>query len=425
MKRKWLSSLSFALALLFLTGTASAKCQVTISYNKLATVAGEAIRADYIIDGFEQDKVSLYWRVAMTDREDVMDPNPKVNYDGVNYWEASVKPESATGSTAVRTVGSGFVQLVADGAGDDVSVSYPQGDGLVRVSGEAYVPIKIAFDREKAWIGDTITAYYEIEGAVEEGQHILGAWFWKLSGGKTAYEQFELETETGSETLTIPGDLPEGVTGISFVITLSYSNGYYVSFEAEKTIALAAPAEDDPNARVLRRDDDGVFRLYRGTALDTNYFGIVPYEGGRFMVANGLIVDQSGLVSDNVNWYYLANGQVVDYTGLVLYDGAWFYVSGGRMDTAKAGLVEYDGALFMVGGGRILTEVNGMMQDPSSGLWYYLAGGQVANYTGIVLYDGALFYVIGGRLATEFNDIVTYDGVQMRVVGGQVVEYLV
>ena len=241
MKRKWLSSLSFALALLFLTGTASAKCQVTISYNKLATVAGEAIRADYIIDGFEQDKVNLYWRVAMTDREDVMDPNPKVNYDGVNYWEASVKPESATGSTAVRTVGAGFVQLVAEGANDDVTVSYPQGDGLVRVSGEAYMPIQIAFDREKAWIGDTITAYYEIQGAVEEGQHILGAWFWKLSGGKTAYEQFELETETGSETLTIPGDLPEGVTGLSFVITLVISNGYYADFEAEKTISWWRP----------------------------------------------------------------------------------------------------------------------------------------------------------------------------------------
>ena len=230
MKKKWLSSLALALALLLLTGAASAQCQVTISYNKLTAVEGEAIRADYVIDGFEQDKVNLYWRVAMTDRTDVLDPNPRVNYDGVNYWEASVKPESATGSTAVRTVGAGFVQLVAEGANDDVAVSYPQGDGLVRVSGEAYMPIQIAFDREKALIGDTITAYYEIQGSLEEGQHILGAWYWELNGGRTAYEQFELESETGSETLTIPGDLPDGVTGLSFALTLSYAHGYHADF---------------------------------------------------------------------------------------------------------------------------------------------------------------------------------------------------
>ena len=152
MKKKWLSSLALALALLLLTGAASAQCQVTISYNKLTAVEGEAIRADYVIDGFEQDKVNLYWRVAMTDRTDVMDPNPKVNYDGVNYWEASVKPESATGSTAVRTVGAGFVQLVA------------LRDSGVQDPGEIYefdvcdtLAERVCFDpaERKAWKGES------------------------------------------------------------------------------------------------------------------------------------------------------------------------------------------------------------------------------------------------------------------------------
>ncbi|MBO4299872.1 MAG: hypothetical protein IKS52_11425 [Clostridia bacterium] len=425
MKEKWLSGLALVLAALLFAGVASAQCQVTITYDKLSAAVGENIRASYTIEGLEHENVSLYWRIALTDRQDVMDPDPQKNYGGVNYWSGSVNAVVPTGSTAVRTVGAGFVQLVADEAEGGIAVAYPQGDGLVRVDGEAYVPIHIAFNREKAWIGDTVIAYYDIQGMVQPDQYILGAWFWHRNGEKTAYEQFELDARTGSETLTIPADMPSDATGLSFVITITYASGYHAAFEAEQEIVLAAPDDSDPNARALRRDDDGVFRLYRGTALDTNYFGIVSYETGRFLVANGLIAAQSGLTSDGVNWYYLADGQVVDYTGLVLYDGAWFYVRGGMLDASKAGLVPYDGRLFMVGGGRILTEVNGMMQDPETGAWYYLAGGQVTDYTGIVLYDGALFYVSNGRLATEFSDVVSYDGVLMRVECGQVVEYLI
>ena len=49
MKKKWLSGLALALALLLLAGVASAQCQATITYNKLEAVAGEDIQASYSI----------------------------------------------------------------------------------------------------------------------------------------------------------------------------------------------------------------------------------------------------------------------------------------------------------------------------------------------------------------------------------------
>ena len=87
----------------------------------------------------------------------------------------------------------------------------------------------------------------------------------------------------------------------------------------------------------------------------------------------------------------------------------------------RAGLVEYDGGRFMIAAGRILREVDGLIQEPNTGLWYYVAAGQVADYTTLVQYDGAWFYVINGELATDFTGEVEYDGAMFSVVAGQVV----
>lgn len=170
----------------------------------------------------------------------------------------------------------------------------------------------------------------------------------------------------------------------------------------------------------LTLDDDGVYRLYKNGELDTSTFGVVDFNGGRFFVANGQIVPNSGLVSDGAAWFYLANGQVVDYTGLALYDGEWFYVANGVLDTTKAGLVSYDGRDFMVAAGRILTEANGLIQDPASGNWYYVAGGQVADYRGLVLYDGVWCYIWDGKFLSDAEGYVEHNGATFYVVNGQV-----
>lgn len=169
-------------------------------------------------------------------------------------------------------------------------------------------------------------------------------------------------------------------------------------------------------------DDDGVYRLYKNGVLDFDTYGIVSYGGGRFFIANALITKQNGLISDGTNWYFVAQGQVADYTGLTLYDGQWFYVTNGVLDVNKSGIVEYDGGLFMIAAGRILSEANGLIQDPISGKWYFVSGGQVASsYRGLALYDDHWFYIWNGVFQSDAEGWVDYDGSTFYVKGGMVV----
>ena len=171
----------------------------------------------------------------------------------------------------------------------------------------------------------------------------------------------------------------------------------------------------------LHLDEDGVFRLYRDSQLDLETYGIVEFQGGRFFVANGTIVPQDGLISDGANWYFVSLGQVADYTGLALYDSQWFFVQNGILDTARNGIVSYDGGRFMLAAGRILQEANGLIQDPQTGCWVYVSSGQVADYTGLAFYDGVWFYVVNGELQPSYIGDVEYDGSIFHVVNGQVV----
>ena len=139
-----------------------------------------------------------------------------------------------------------------------------------------------------------------------------------------------------------------------------------------------------------------------------------------------VVTEANGLVQDPNNtdiWYYCANGQAqMQYTGLTDYDGEWFYIDRGILDTTKSGFVTYNGRQFVVAQGRLLKEYNGLIQDPANPSdWYFVAEGQVSNYTGLVLYDNHWFYVINGRFATEYTGDVVYDGATFYVVNGQLV----
>ena len=115
----------------------------------------------------------------------------------------------------------------------------------------------------------------------------------------------------------------------------------------------------------------------------------------------------------------MAGGQVqAQYSGLAEYSGEWFYLSDGVLDTTRTGIVMYDGGRFMIALGRILREANGLVQDPNTGRWYYLAAGQTADYTGLVQYDGAWFYVIDGELAVNYTGWVSYNGSKFYVKNG-------
>ena len=157
--------------------------------------------------------------------------------------------------------------------------------------------------------------------------------------------------------------------------------------------------------------------------------GYVDYNESKFLVVNGKLQNNAnGLVQDpdhQEDWYYLAGGQAqTQYSGLVQYDGKWFYVNEGELDTNLAAYVEYDGGLFFVAAGRIMTEVNGLAQDPNGEDWYYLANGQVqTQYTGLAQYDGEWFYVQKGRLAKEYITMVEYDGSMFCSINGMIGEF--
>ena len=158
-----------------------------------------------------------------------------------------------------------------------------------------------------------------------------------------------------------------------------------------------------------------------------DFTGFMEYNGGLFFVSGGdVVTEANGLVEDpNAigTWYFCANGQAqLQHTGLALYDGQWFYVVNGVLDTTRAGLVDYDGQSFIIAAGRILIEVSGLIQDPVSGVFYYVAEGRVVReYTGLALYDGHWFYVVNGELATGYTGEVEYDGATFSVAAGQVV----
>ena len=164
------------------------------------------------------------------------------------------------------------------------------------------------------------------------------------------------------------------------------------------------PTQFDPNVSGMLWDSDNGYYVSMGN-VDTS--------------VNGLIQDP-----DHPNdWYFLALGKVQSqYSGLAEYDGEWFYLEKGKLNTAKTGLVGYDGGRFMVAAGRILREVNGLIQEPDTGDWYYCAAGQVADYTGLALYDNAWFYVDNGKLDIGFTGDVEYDGAMFHVDHGMMVD---
>ena len=417
--KKWLSGLVLALAALICAGAASAEEKLTITYDRARAQAGETVTANYLIEGVDYTQIHFRWVLSSYDNSDVRTEN---------CWKSGdIAPTGQSGSVSVAPFGGGWVYLDVYGFEGDVDYAP---DILVSVTGDACLPLqgKVVPDRRTAAPGETIAVDYSAWGftgarhTIELTCDLFSADDDYVASDWILFEK--LDSDSGSFSVTLPADLPANAAMVEFVL---YVNDYLdngMTVTAYPTADWKVALTEGGGSAVLNGlvlDADGVFRLYAGGQPDMSYFGIYDYNGGRFFIANGTIVPLSGLVSDGVDWYYLANGQVADYTGLALYDGEWFYVTNGVLDTMKAGLVSYDGREFMVAAGRILTEARGMIQEPNTGEWYYVADGQVADYSGLVEYNGAWFWVTGGRLDATVNGTFEYDGAAVTVVNGQVV----
>ena len=68
-----------------------------------------------------------------------------------------------------------------------------------------------------------------------------------------------------------------------------------------------------------------------------------------------------------------------------------------------------EGPVFLFAAGRLRTDVNGLWQDHfgtygPADTWYFLADGQVVDYTGVAEYNGSFFVVEKG----VFNNTSTF-----------------
>lgn len=176
----------------------------------------------------------------------------------------------------------------------------------------------------------------------------------------------------------------------------------------------------------LVKEGDAIKYYENGVWITTKY-GYVDYDGGKFLVANGVVATHmNGLQHDpnnTANWYYLSNGQVQNlYTGLVEYDGAWFFVVKGKLDTTQVGLVEYDDNYFYIAAGRVVTEANGLVLNPLDEEWYYVGAGMVQlDYYGLAEYDGKWFFIFYGWFGSSYTGYVDYNGGCFYVVNGTMV----
>lgn len=151
--------------------------------------------------------------------------------------------------------------------------------------------------------------------------------------------------------------------------------------------------------------------------------GIIYYNGGEFLVVNGMVITNSGLVQYKDNWYFLYQGQIQSqYTGLAQYDGEWFYIDRGILDSSRNGILRYNGGEFLISEGRVRYDYSGLFQN-ENGDWYFLSNGQVQNqYSGLAQYDGEWFYIREGKLDINYIGYVKYDGSVFYVQNGQMVQ---
>lgn len=202
--------------------------------------------------------------------------------------------------------------------------------------------------------------------------------------------------------------------------------------ETEEQISNDKP-EDTPVPQVGKNgfieDNDGKWRLYENDKVNEKFSGIYEYNGGEFLLEKGVLKDDAnGLNLVDKTWYFLANGQVQRTDGFAEYDNNWFMIKNGELDEKANGLYTYktdEGeGVFLFAAGRLRTDVSGLWQDHygtygPADTWYFLADGQVVDFTGVAEYNGAFFVVEKGVFNNSYNGTIDYDGATFNVVNGQ------
>ncbi|MCD7832407.1 MAG: hypothetical protein LUH00_00210 [Lachnospiraceae bacterium] len=312
------------------------------------------------------------------------------------------------------------------------------GSSLLNASAISTTKTKVKFTNSTGTI-------YNLIGGGNEGDSTLGVTvrvytLCENCGGNKVYLDGDNSNTSSGLSVTVDAIQAQDTNGANGYITLTFSYksssatvvgtqtktfNYYTSSTAYNG-RVDKDTAYDPDVTTMNGIYlvDGVYKYYVNNEWVENFNGIVEYNGEYYFVANGVLcTDANGLALYNGDWYMLAYGKIQsDYTGVTIYDGETFYITAGQLDTSVTGLVTYDGAQFLFCYGRLMDEVNGLwFYDSAIGgddTFYYLAGGQVVDYTGAVIYDNTFFLVENGKLST-YTGTYEYDGATFNVVNGQ------
>ena len=168
----------------------------------------------------------------------------------------------------------------------------------------------------------------------------------------------------------------------------------------------------------LVKQDDGDWYYYEEGEFIDDKTGVVEFEGGKFIVVNGVKSKAMGLTNCPGDvFYYLVEGQIQEVTQLAEYKGAWFAIKDGALDTSVNGLVDYDGGKFLFSDGWLRKDINGLCQVGDD--WYFFANGQLQQVSQVASYDGEFFVIKDGKLDADYNGTIEYDGATFNVVAGQ------
>ena len=316
--------------------------------------------------------------------------------------QLNIKNQKEAGSGIINT--DIYTNIIAF----DMSVKSSEG---IDFSKELEVPVTISMPIPEGMDSSRLVIlHYRADGAeelitprIENGKAIFAI---------THFSTFALAEKKESSGADSPAPRiivdPDGSSKV-------YQNG--VEIQNYTGLAMLGTAETAPWVYVEKNKRNETYSGF------VDYDGETFYVAGGTMATdlNGLQVDPS---NGKDWYFLAGGQVQKHHEGLALYNGEWFYIKYGRLDTNLNAYVDYDGGKFFVGAGRIIQEYNGLAQDPQNtvnGDWYFLANGQAqTQYTGLALYDGAWFYVVNGKLAEDYTGPVEYDGSTFNVVNGMV-----
>ena len=240
------------------------------------------------------------------------------------------------------------------------------------------------------------------------------------------------------ETVTEPIGLIKGTrqkvcSECGCIITESFPDGH----EIEDHICTIC-GEFDPDYTGLVTDEEYGYIYVKEGAFDDTYSGLARGDVGTFLVKDGLLSRESGLVKVTDGdlmkglWVYAIDGQTEKvnskgnykgiFTGMAKNAYGWWYVKGGTIDFTYTGLGENEYGIYYMTEGKFNNKISALVKitdgDIMNGKWVYVVNGQYAKksgekviplYTGMAKNDYGWWYVKDGTIDFAFKGLAKND----------------